>query len=338
MSQRDALQCSGPAGSESNSWPEKVNAQKRKDEQSSTTTGRSPKTQTAVQSAASKTTPPSSTATSGGGGEKRKHTGTPLSSEPAGKLKRSYVDSVGSKGTGSGLKSDDHIQILWVHSSTVDKGDLPEGHFHQVISRCNKIKIDGINNGEVEHMWSPSMHVGNLSMMKPKKRGKIICLNKQTADHWVKWIPIAANLVGTIPCKAWTSQEYAIKLVCYSCLIPKFSVMDIDVGDLIKACLNMYGIKNMKGVINCHTSHTVKHSQRICNLEVTEELADIFESNSRILSGPTGQLTFCLRSGDEGGVGCEDGATEVLVEGEDVPSPHQFQPFKWSWTKQLICH
>ena len=140
-------------------------------------------------------------------------------------------------------------------------------------------------------MWCPSMH-GQPIYDEAKKRGKIICPNKQTADHWVKWIPISANLVGTIPCKAWTSQEYAITSVCYSCLIPKYSVMDVDTGDLIKACLNMHGIKNMKGVINCHTSHTIKYSQCICYLEVTEELADIFKSNSRILSGPTGHLTF----------------------------------------------
>ena len=164
----------------------KVNAQKRKDKQSSASTGGSPKTLTAVQSAASNTTPPSSTATPGGGGEKRKHTGTPLSSEPAGKVKCLYVgkclytDTAGPKGNGSGQKSDDHIQILWVHSSTVDKGDLPEGHFHQVISRCNKIKIDGINNGEAEHMWCPSMR-GQPIYDEAKKRGKIICLNKQTA-------------------------------------------------------------------------------------------------------------------------------------------------------------
>ena len=55
----------------------------------------------------------------------------------------------------------------------------------------------------------------------------------------------------------------------------------------------------MLGVISCRTNYAQKTKQRICNLEVTEELAKLFETNSRILSGPVDHLTFKLRSGDD---------------------------------------
>ena len=84
-------------------------------------------------------------------GEKRKHSGTPASTEPAGK--RNYVETVSSGGAGSVPKP--KVHILWVHSSLVEKGDISEGYFNQVISRCNQIKIKGVFNSEAEHDWSP---------------------------------------------------------------------------------------------------------------------------------------------------------------------------------------
>ena len=125
--------------------------------------------------------------------------GTPASTELAGK--HNYAETVGSGGAGSVPKS--KVHILWVHSSLVEKGEISEGYFNQVISRCNQIKIRGVLNGEAEHDWSPSMH-GQPTYDKTNSRGKIVCLYQQTIDHWVKWIPIASIQVGAIPCKAWT--------------------------------------------------------------------------------------------------------------------------------------
>ena len=148
-----------------------------------------------------------------------------------------------------------------------------------------------------------------------KKCGKIICFNKQTVDFWVKWIPLASDMIGIVNCNVWTRQEYENNNVVYSCLIPKSSVIDVDVGDIIKACLNLYDIKNMEGVVKCHTSHTIRDNQHICILEVTESLAAIFEAHSRILSGPTGQLTFQLRSGDN-----SETKEDPMVTEESTPS------------------
>ena len=77
-------------------------------------------------------------------------------------------------------------------------------------------------------------------------------------------------MIGPVKCKARTIKEYENTNVVYSCLIPKSSLIDVDVGDIIKACLNLCGIKNMEGVVKCHTSLTVRDTQRICILEVTE--------------------------------------------------------------------
>ena len=126
------------------------------------------------------------------------------------------------------------------------------------------------------HMWSPTIR-GQPIYDDTNHRGKIICCNQKTADFWVKYIELASTIVGKTKLKAWTSKEYECRNAIYSCLIPKNSVIGIDIEDIIKACLNLYGIKNSQGVVRCHTSHTMRDYQRICILEVTEQLDGIFE-------------------------------------------------------------
>ena len=146
---------------------QRANAQKHKDEKSSKSkTG----TLSAIPApAVSSSSTQSSTTTLSGGGEKRKHSGTPASTKPAGK--HNYAETVGSGGAGSVPRS--KVHILWVHSSLVEKGEISKGYFNQVISRCNQIKIRGVLNGEAEHDWSPSMH-GQPTYDKINSRGKIV--------------------------------------------------------------------------------------------------------------------------------------------------------------------
>ena len=112
--------------------------------------------------ATTKTTPPTSGAISGTG-EKRKCGDTPLSDQPAVKSTKNYSGAVKS-GTRHAKKKD-HEEIVWVHSTEEEKGPVSESYFFHVVSRCNKIKIDAINNDEVAHMWSPAIK-GSQSMMK----------------------------------------------------------------------------------------------------------------------------------------------------------------------------
>ena len=58
--------------------------------------------------------------------------------------------------------------------------------------------------------------------------------------------------------------------------------------------------------------------QCICILEVTEQLAAVFEYHGPVLSVPLGQLTFRLRSGDDSEETTED---EIVVE--ETTSPVQ---------------
>ena len=259
------------------------------------------------------TTPPSSSATSGTG-EKRKCGDTPLSNQPAVKSTKNYS---GAAKSGTRHAKKDHKQILWVHSTEEEKGPVDESYFFLVVSRCNKIKIDAINNDEVAHKWSPAIK-GQPIYDEVNHRGKIICSNQQTVDFWVKYIELASTKVGKFKLKAWTSKEYENKNAIYSCLIPKKTCIGIEVVDIIRACLNLYDIKNSQGVVRCHTSYTMRDQQRICILEVTEQLASFFEYHSCVLSGPFGQLTFRLRSEDNG----EEPIEYVIVEDENV-SPVQ---------------
>ena len=210
--------------------------------------------------------------------------------------KHSYTKTAGSDGVGCAPKAPVHI--LWVHSTTVEKGKVSEGYFNQVNFKCHQIKVKGVLNGEDEHMWCPTMH-GQPSYDKYKSRGKIICLDQKTVDYWVKWVQITSLLIGKIPCKAWTREEYMIKVVRYSCLIPKNTCDSVDVEDLVNATLQMHSMTGMDSVVSCHTTYTQHTNQHICNLEVTEALAVMFESCNRVLSGPVGHLTFKRRSDDK---------------------------------------
>ena len=58
----------------------------------------------------------------------------------------------------------------------------------------------------------------------------------------------------------------------------------------------------------------MRDQQRICILEVTDQLASFFEYHSCVLSGPFGQLTFRLRSEDNG----EEPIECVTVEDKNI--------------------
>ena len=61
----------------------------------------------------------------------------------------------------------------------------------------------------------------------------------------------------------------------------------------------MNGILNMEGVLSCHTSYTINSNQCICNIEVTDHLANLLDNWGRVLTGPVCPLTFKLRSGGD---------------------------------------
>ena len=106
-------------------------------------------------------------------------------------------------------------------------------------------------------------------------------------------VQIASNLVGDTSCKAWTRQEYKAKVVRYSCLIRK-TCDEVDVEDLVNAALRMHDVSGMKGVVTCRTTYT-QQTNRICNLNITEALPEMFESCDRVLRGPVGLLVFKLK-------------------------------------------
>ena len=266
--------------------------------------------------AASKSTPPNSSATPGIG-EKRKCGATPLSNQPAGKSSKQYADAAKS---GSKRAKKDHEEILYVHSTEEEKGPVSESIFFYVVSRCNKIKIDAINDDDESHTWSPAIK-GQPMYDAVNQRGKIICTNQQTVDFWVKYIELASTLVSNIKLKVWTSKEYETKNAIYSCLIPKKTCMGISTKAIIAACLKMYTIKNSEGVVRCHTSYTKEEQQRICIIEVTDKLAQFLEFHGRVLSGPFGHLAFKRRTGDIGGETIEGEAMEAENTSTKAPVP-----------------
>ena len=62
-----------------------------------------------------------------------------------------------------------------------EKGDITEAYFFGVIFRCNKFRVDRALKGDPEFAWCPSIH-RQTTYDKAKSRGKITCLNQQTAD------------------------------------------------------------------------------------------------------------------------------------------------------------
>ena len=80
-------------------------------------------------------------------------------------------------------------------------------------------------------------------------------------------------------------------MVRYSCLIPK-TCDKVDVEDRVNAALQMHDISSMKGVVTFRTTYTQQTNQCICNLDVTEALAETFESCDRVLRGPVSLLVF----------------------------------------------
>ena len=104
---------------------QKANAQKQKDEKSNKIkTGTLP----AIPAiAVNPSSPQPSTSTPSGGGEKRKHSGTPASTELAGKC--NYAAKVMSGGAGSATKSKPKVHILWVHSNQCVTNNLVFKYF-----------------------------------------------------------------------------------------------------------------------------------------------------------------------------------------------------------------
>ena len=121
------------------------------------------------------TTPPPSSATFGEGAVKRKCADTPLYNQPLEKSTRNYS---GAAKVGTRYSKKDHKQILWVHSTETEKGSVAETYFNLVVSKCNRIKIDGINNDDEAHMWSPAIR-GQPIYDATNNCGKIICCNKK---------------------------------------------------------------------------------------------------------------------------------------------------------------
>ena len=262
------------------------------------------------QTAASATKPPLIPTPSAGG--KRKGA-TPSSQEPKGKSsKMSYVDAA-NRVAARANASKDHEQILWVHSTEELKGPVSKSIFFSVISKINAIKIRAINNDDESHIWSPAIK-GQPVYDHVNERGKIICTNKQTVDFFVKYIEEVSPSVSSIHLKAWTSREYNDNNSLYSCLIPLDTCDGIDSKDIVAACLRMYHLRNSEGVVRCYTSTTKESGQRICIIEVTEKLATLIETQSRVLSGPYGHMVFRRRSGDPG-----ETVEEETLDGDDVP-------------------
>ena len=164
--------------------------------------------------------------------------------------------------------------ILWVHSTKVERGDIPKEYFERVIAKVNALKIEEVLTGNEEHRWH--LVTGGQPTWEDSK-GKITCLNQQTVDYYVKMVPIASKSIGNIVCKALTRQEYKTPLVKYLCLIP-ISCKDMSVENVITSALLMHSVPKT-GVKGCRSTFckTDKKS-RICHLKVTKELATLLKS------------------------------------------------------------
>ena len=187
-------------------------------------------------------------------------------------------------------------QTLWVHTHNVARGQIKKDVFFEIVSRCNVIKCQGAIKGEAEFCWNINLK-RQPTFDDEHSRGKIVCGNQQTVDFWVKFIPIAALEVSGIPCKAWTWEEYEIPKIRYSFLIPFDMCNGLEATDLIHATLATNNL-SMSDVLTCHTSYAKLTHQRICNIEVTDQLSQAIDDAGRFLGGPVCSLTFKLQSGN----------------------------------------
>ena len=113
---------------------------------------------------------------------KRKHTDTPNSAKPL--MKRTYAGSValdGSGADGTFPKSKKMAHTLWVHTNDVEKGEISQNYFFEVISCCNVIKVNGFLEGKTEFSWCPDMR-GQPTYDSDHARGKIVCFDLQTIN------------------------------------------------------------------------------------------------------------------------------------------------------------
>ena len=227
---------------------------------------------------------------------KRKRTGTPGSAEPPPK-KSSLVDGQAySRVAGATPATKSTTQTLWVHTHNVARGPIEKDVFFEIVSRCNVIKCQGAIKGEAEFCWNINLK-RQPTYDDKHSRGKIVCGNQQTVDFWVKFIPIAALEVSGTPCKAWTWEEYEIPKIRYSFLIPFDTCNGLEATDLIHATLATNNL-SMSDMLTCRTSYAKLTHQRICNIEVTDQLSQAIDDAGRFLGGPVCSLTFKLQSGN----------------------------------------
>ena len=245
---------------------------------------------------------------------KRKDTGTPGSAEPPSKKSLTTGQSY-SRVAGVAPPPQSTTQTLWVHSHDADKGPIEKDIFFEIVSQCNILKNQGAIRGESEFCWKSNLK-RQPSYDAENSRGKIVCGDQQTVDFWVKYIPIAAITVCSLKCKAWTWKEYEIPKVRYSCLIPFDTCSGLDTRDLVHGALAVNKL-SMNDVITCRTSYAKQTQQRICNIEVTDELARAIDDADRVLVGPVCPLNFKLQSGDP-----EDPGSDQVMEPvcPDIPA------------------
>ena len=95
---------------------------------------------------------------------KRKCTSTPSSAEPD--KKRPYAHVAGS---GEETAPKKKAQVLWVHSNLTEKSYVTEAYFFEVISRCNKFRVDGALKGDPELAIFPATKPGPRRSMRSKR-------------------------------------------------------------------------------------------------------------------------------------------------------------------------
>ena len=226
---------------------------------------------------------------------------TPGSAEPPPKKSSSLVDGLAYSwvaGSVSVPKTKSPSHTLWIHTHDVEKGPIDKDIFFEIVSRCNVIKVKGTIIGEAEFSWNNDLN-RQPTYDSDHLRGKIVCGNLQTVDFWCKYIPIAALEVSDTSCKAWTWEEYEIPKIRYSFLIPFDTCNGLEATDLIHATLINNNL-SMSDVLTCRTSYAKLSHQRICNIEVTDQLSKAIDDAGRFLQGPVCSLTFKLQSGNTG--------------------------------------